>query len=835
MATGKARVRPGSYPMLRIALLFSIGIVAGRNFTSGFSRASCSDHVIGQQAHQPLSLTGGMTETALWVFFSAILFFFLLLTLRRPRSLFNRFSGFFSSIIRYITNPLYLCILFLFGGLHSYRHSSPEQPQEHVLNVFEPDDLIFYGVVTSDRKTRSGNRLLRVSIDSVALHNLPQWYKPFPSEVFLRNPDNKDCSTGFYMTFSGDLSIPSRPGNPNQFDYAQFLARQGIQSQIFVTELFQCEKHPDVSFWIRHRVQMRNQLAALFSDPNSPLARAIILGDRSDLDPELRTSFSRAGLAHLMAVSGMHVGFILLPLWFLLPYFRRSTGSKTTALLLAGGLLLMYAGITGFSVSVSRASLMAFFMILARLFHKPGTSMNILGLAAFILLLRDPGLITDVGFQLSFLAVIIILTTLPGTRYLLPARHRYRKTGALFQFVMVSVLVQGGLYPVLVHYFHEFSIAGPISNTLAVPFVQFMFLWSFLCLALSMVSLDLAIWANMPGDLILSALSRYVDLVGKHPAAWIEITLSDSWIFGLWFFMTGFLASLRLPAVRTRMLFGILVFLTLQQAERTLDRYRAPLLTVTFFDVGQADAILLQTPGGKNYFYDTGVWTPRFDSAERVLIPELRAMGIRKLDGVILSHPHADHIGGMVSLMEAIPIDTIYQSPVPYDSRLYHRYMSLAREKDIPVRILTAGDHMGSDPSLLMLVLAPSDEIPATDPNNQSVVLLVIYGQTRFLLPGDAEAEAEAFLVERFDSFLRSDLLKVGHHASRTSSTKPFLDRVSAPEGVASLAWENRHNHPNTEATWRLNRAGTQTRFTSLEGAIRYNSDGHIFRYEPWR
>jgi competence protein ComEC len=737
-------------------------------------------------------------------------------------------------LLRFRILPLlYLASITLFGMFQFNRSQISMAADELLLQHFGEEEMLFFGTIRVDRSTRSGNRMMTVNVDSVQIQGLPTWKRGFLTEILVRS-DSLRGVAGSRLHFRGDLQPPPSPRNPNQFDYAAFLARRGIHTQVFVSEIPHHDFHGTPGFWLRQQIRIRSSVDSLFSGANAGLARAIILGDRSDLDPDLRTGFSRAGLAHLMAVSGMHVGFILMPVWLVLPWFRRSAALRATGLALGGTLLLFYAGITGFSVSVSRASLMAFFMMLARLFHKPGTSMNILGAAALMLLVLDPLMLFDVGFQLSFLAVIIILTTLPGTRYMLPPSHRYRKTGSLFQFIMVSVLVQGGLYPLLIHYFNEFSVAGPLSNTLAVPFVQFMFLWTFLCLGISLVQPDMAVIANIPGDFVLTALTVYVARIGAHPASWIEGTLPGPWLFGVWFFATALLASLRLPAVRFKMAAGLLLCLVMLQTVQLHDRLRPPVLEVIFWDVGQGDAVLLRTPGGYHYLYDAGVWSPGSDSAERTILPELKAMGIRRLDGVILSHPHADHIGGIVTLMHHIPIDTIYQSPVPHDTRLYHRYMGLAAEKEIPVRLLTSGQLIATDPSLPMMVLAPSERIRASDPNNLSVVLMVKYGDTRLLLTGDAEVEAEEFLTAQFGTFLRADLLKVGHHASKTSSTAPFLEMVRAPEAVASLAVRNRYRHPHPEATLRLREAGTHARFTSLEGAVIYRSDGARFMHIPW-
>ncbi|HKK46168.1 MAG TPA: DNA internalization-related competence protein ComEC/Rec2, partial [Balneolaceae bacterium] len=539
-----------------------------------------------------------------------------------------------------------------------------------------------------------------------------------------------------------------------------------------------------------------------------------------------KISFSRAGLSHIMAVSGLHVGFILLPFWILIPFFWTFRFGKEIGLVILIIILFFYAGLTGFSASVTRASLAGGFLTYGRLFHKARDAKNLTAVAALILLLINPNDLFAIGFQLSFGAVYIILLTAPVVSRRLPNRIRFRWYGRPIMVIISSLIVQIGLFPLLAYYFGEFSLVGPLANAVVIPFLGFIVPYSLLLVPIGMLFPITAHFLNTPSDLFLSRLNWFVNTAAHWDWSWIQVHINSFLFFVIWTAAIFFIATLPIPKLRWKVLSVLLLLLCLNLASGIIRKLKPATLDLLVFDVGQGDGMLITTPDGKHFMIDTGRWQPGYNSAKYVIIPYLKAEGIKKLDAIFLSHPHADHIGGLPQLIKSIPIDTIYNSGAKYNSRLFHRYHRLAKQHHIPIKSLTAGMEVPLDPAMHIFVYGPETKTGDHNVNNYSLIQELIYGKTDMLFMGDAEKAEERKLIADYPKLADTDFLKVGHHGSRTSSTMTLLDDITAKQGVVSVAMQNRYRHPNAEAIRRLRRDSVKLYFTSLRGAIEVHSDG---------
>lgn len=725
----------------------------------------------------------------------------------------------------------YLGMILTFGGIwHSFFDYRETPAEAEVLNTYTWEEFIFSGTVQQIKQTSTGKYQIDVEVDSTVFPDNLGWEKSYRLRTVL-NPDNlavpANLKLGNHITFTATIYPLEEKRNPSQFDYKQYLASQGIYTQVGIREINELLVIENFWSWTNFRQQVLQSIDNNFSEQTASLAKALLIGYKHELDRDEKITFSRAGLSHIMAVSGLHVGFILAPFWFLIPFFWTLRYGKQICLVLLIVTLYCYAGLTDFSASVTRASLVGIFLAYGKLFHKVRDSKNLTAVAALFILLFIPSDLFSIGFQLSFGAVYVILLTAPVIQRWLPNWIRFRWVGAPIMVVIISFIVQVGLFPLLTYYFGEFSLVGPLANAFVIPFLSIAVPFALVLLLIAMAFPQLAATLNTPVDYFLSWLNWFVDVTASWPWSWIQVHTESFLFFGIWVAAIFFVAALPIPKMRWKVLCVFLFLLCADQGYKIIQKFKPVPLKITFFDVGQGDAALVHSPNGKHFLVDAGRWQPGYNSAKYVIIPHLKEQGIRKLDAIFLSHPHADHIGGILGLIEAIPIDTIYNSGADYDSQLFQSYHQKATDHKIPVVSVSAGDQIPLDPSLRIFVYGPSPNAKSSNVNNHSLILELIYGKTEFLFMGDAEQIQEQRLVNNFPNLADTDFLKVAHHGSKTSSTNRFLETATPQVGIVSVA---KQKHPNREATLRLHQYTDTIYYTSLNGATQFLSDGYSIR-----
>lgn len=666
---------------------------------------------------------------------------------------------------------------------------------------------------------------------------------------------------GDVLKVSGLLSRPDPAGNPGAFDYRTYLERKGIMVQLLARGNDAVQKtgavgaNPLQSAALKVKSKLSAAATTSLTNSQAAVLNGLIFGTQGLIDKETRKSFSETGVVHILSVSGLHVGLVLAGLLGLLRFLRLPPGFTAP---LATPVLVFYVLMTGFNPAVLRSAIMALLLIWAHHLGRDRDWPTTLALAALAILIWNPLQIYHPGFQLSFAATWGILylgpvlaracsTVLKG----LPEKIARPVSLAL----AVPLAAQLATIPLVAWYYNLLSPVSIPANLLAVPLVGVIMGLGLGAAMLGLVWLPLAVLVNAGTGAILDFFMALVAFLQHLPGAVIYLATPPVFLAAAWY--AGLLAAVRirpgdgwLAVVRRRcrgwlpvgaaLAVALLLIWWPWPGERQL--------TVHFIDVGQGDSALVQTPSGKNMLIDTGGRPDEFTSGtgvgDQVVEPYLRRIGVKRIDVLVLTHPHEDHCGGATSLTKHFPIGLALVSPVleradhsvrensknSEGGEISPSYTALLRNMHaagIPVRYAAADDILRLESGLEIEVLAPEETTEEIKPNlnDSSLVLKIAFGRRSFMFTGDAELDEQEELIRR-GSDLKADVLKVPHHGSRL--LLPELVELVDPEGaVISVGAYNTFGHPAPSTIEVLNRTGAEVYRTDRDGAVIVRTDGN--------
>jgi competence protein ComEC len=646
---------------------------------------------------------------------------------------------------------------------------------------------------------------------------------------------------GDAVRFSGTLEPLPGARNPGEFDYGRYLALNGVRGFITVRDsnriaLRERSKGLTLSAIIgRAQKEIYGVFDRYHKSEEAGYLKGVVFGYRADLSAEVKQSFMNTGTIHILAVSGSNVVVVALIFSSLVGFLRVSRKTGTLLTLLG---LLWYMVITGLSPSVIRATIMGSAILGGTLLGRKGDVYNSLGFAALVMLIWDPMNLFDVGFQLSFAAVISIVYYYPKLEPLIEmipstlARSGLGKSA--LQLFAVSLAAQIGTMPFTAFYFGRVSLVAVVANLLVVPVSGVNVLLGFATVAFSFVSDWIAASYAALDNLLVSMLLKFVLWCSKVPFAYVETMRMGGAITAFYYIAVAALFGVRKPRVLVKTVVALLVavnFVLYCSAFSGAVLY----LRATVIDVGQGDAILLELPNQRTVLVDTG---PKFmtnDSGERMIAPLLKRKGIEALDAIILTHPHDDHVGGCKYLLENFRAGCLILSDSASPSRPFKEILTRARELGVPILLARRGESLQFDPTTRIFVLHAAPKVRPRDLNDESIMVKVVYGRSSLLLTGDASTRVEDELLHDGASLLSSDVIKVAHHGAMTSSSSGFLRAVKPRVALISVGRENKFKHPSPVILSRFQSLGFQTRRTDLEGALVIESDGEQFRTVLWR
>jgi len=615
----------------------------------------------------------------------------------------------------------------------------------------------------------------------------------------------------------------------------------------------------------RIRRQMAGWLATALPEPQAGLAAGLLLGLRDLVPRDIGTDFTAAGLNHVIAIDGWKVALVAGLLGVLLrPLPRRP---RTVALAVG---IVGYALLAGAGASVLRAALMALTGLLARATGRPQTAATALGLAALSLLVVEPGLAGDPGFQLSATATAGLVAWSEPLAAWLQIRVPARVPTVVLGWMAVSLVAQAASVPVVLVDFGQLSPAAPLANILVAPLVPPVVLLVVAALASgALLSAGAPHLVGVPvsvaGGALLGALIGFAHVVAALPFATVTVEGPASAAAGLGATAVLLVASRPGGRARAARLVGrgsgprvhrsrpatpasaaglisrrqALTMLALPvvaaSAGVLVATHRADgRLRTTVLDVGQGDAILVEGDRGTRLLVDGG---PDPDRLLALLDARLPPWD-RRLDLLVLTHPHEDHVGGLAALLGRYRVGPIFEPGMLGPGPAYHAFEAALRAARRTTLRLARGDTLRVDEATITVHWPVAGSVPRLPPdtgkgiNDVSILLDIRFGQRRLLLMGDAEEEVDPRLLE---AGLRGpvDLLKVAHHGSGTASTAPFLAAVQPRVAVVSVGAGNPYGHPAPATIARLRAAGATVYRTDLDGSVEISTDGRDLQVRP--
>ena len=579
-----------------------------------------------------------------------------------------------------------------------------------------------------------------------------------------------------------------------------------------------------VPWWLRTRLWIHAVIEAHLPPVSGALLEGLLIGERRQLPPTLLTDFRRAGVYHILAISGFNVALVAGSAFLL---FRLARLPAPLAAALALATLIAFAAVVGGQPSVLRATVMGGLFLAAGLLGRESRVWNSLATALLVLLALDPGSLMDPGLQLSFAATAGLLHLGPWARgWLVPWCP-----APLANTLGVSIGAQLGVTPVTLLDFGQLSPLGVVANLLVVPIAALLTTGGVLTLAVATVSESLAHLLFQGLWILLVLLRLVVRAFAALPGAIVYVPPPPALAL-----VAAGLALLLLPWARgRRATLGVAALVLIAGVVTIMAARPDGLLHVVVLDVGQGEAILVQAPDGRALLVDTGGGGPgRGDRGERVVVPILRRLGLRRLTALALTGGAPDHAGGLAGLLEGIPIDEVW---IPAGSE-GAPWLDPVVRSGIPRRVLARGDRLWIG-SLLVTVLHPAPTTPSGEPGSggrareEPLLIRVDWGLFAAILATGTGAGAETAVLHAGQP-LGATVLKVSGNGSRGGSAPDFLAAVGPRVAVIPVGARNPFGHPAPAVLARLGAAGATVYRTDQDGAVDIRSDGARVWVRAW-
>lgn len=675
----------------------------------------------------------------------------------------------------------------------------------------EGQALVKYkGVIFEEGKTASGNQKLFMNLQ------VPfQEGKNKTVVLYAIWTGENSFQIGDEILITGEVLPLDGKTVPGGYDERLYLKTKNVDYKMYPEMIHKTGETNSFSVKLQ---KVKERVFAVFDtvlpQRESGILKAMVTGEKDDIDQETRDLYIRAGINHILCVSGLHVSIFVLLVHFLMEKCLKQSKRKVALATIACcvGFLIF----TGFSPSSVRAIIMITVALLGRVFFRRSDMLNNVAIAALLLLLFQPLYLWNPGFQLSFITVVGIWM---GLQVVSKEKNVMSKIKRTFILSLYASLFS---YPLVAYHFFNISLIGVFLNLLVLPLCAPLLFFAFLTGIGGLIFPPIAAISAGGAYGILKFYQIVCTIGVSIPGGYLLVGAPSLLTIGVYYLILYMCSFYGRKFCNEKTIFCAMIVLGFSVFGNRLIFHKN---TVAFLDVGQGDSTVISTYDGRAVVIDGGGWFGAEigkNTGMKVVKPYLEYLGVKELDGIFLTHFDSDHMIGVVELCQSVPTKAVYISEYPCsDMEKWNSLKEVLEKQEIMLYTVKENDvsNWGNYGKITCFYPPSGVKFIGDDDNHGSLVLKYEYGRTNILLTGDAAVEDERILLSK-GADISAQILKLGHHGSKNSSSEAFLEAVAPQVGIISCGKENLYGHPHKETLKRVNDQKITAYRTDKQGSI---------------
>lgn len=656
---------------------------------------------------------------------------------------------------------------------------------------------------------------------------------------FILLTKNKEIEYGNKIKLEGTYIKPSKSRNYRGFDYSNYLKTENIYGTIEQNGKIELIKEKNINYLFINLYKVKNKIIKninnKFPEETRGVVLGILLGDKSSIEEDVRQNFADSSLSHILAVSGTHISYVVICISVL---FKKLKLNKNIRKVLTSLVLFMYLYLVDFSASATRAVIMSNIVILQMLFYRKQDTITTIAFSSIIILINNPYAILNIGFLLSYGGTIGIILFVNKISTESKEDFFQRFKSYLKDICIVTISAQTIIMPIIIYYFNTISFTFIISNIIASLIIGPIIMIGLVIIAISFFKIPIISLIIRFYNILIVILVKTADIISKIPISKIYLKTPTT-LEIIFYYSVVFLIALLIYIKKSNRKFikktiqidiynlknffinnrnKVLIFISIVSLISITSIKIPKELKINFIDVGQGDSCLITTPQNKKVIVDSG-GSESYDVGKNVLLPYLLDKRITKIDYIMISHFDTDHCKGFEYVLENLKVKNVIISKQSETSENFKQIMKIIRKKRINLIVVQKGSKIKIDNFTTVDIISPHSENIADNMNDNSIVAKLEAYNFSILFTGDASEKIEKELIKEKIN-LKSDILKVSHHGSKTGTSEEFLKSVKPKIALIGVGENNKFGHPTEDVIKRLTENKVKIYRTDRNGEI---------------